>query len=332
MKLTPLEQDGAFLKDAERSLAQAQTIGEIKSVRDKADAMRQYATRAGLGLQVQNLAAKIKLLAEWKIGTLLVSLHLHGGNRKTNHVERLKLEELGISRNQSAKWQREASVPWKVLQQYLREALVQGREPTSAGLLSLAEVHRSILEASQPLRNVFEVVAMALRRIADERITFGCLYAAPPWHGIDMPRNGSSMHHPEIVRRLAKLPVKTVIRPDSHVYLAITPDAMGAALNVLRAWGFHCVSSLVLSNSPADTGRCWQSAHTVLLLGVRGRLPLRQNTLSIPAYGVLETDADQLGNIRNVLQCASPGPYLDLFGTNPALGWRLAAGKNHHND
>ena len=55
-----------LLEDAGRALAEAKTIDEIKTIRDKAEAVRQYARSASLGLQIQNYAAEVKLRAERK--------------------------------------------------------------------------------------------------------------------------------------------------------------------------------------------------------------------------------------------------------------------------
>lgn len=58
----------AILENAGRSLAQAKTLDEITSLRDKAEVARQYVKSATLGLQIQNLAAALKLRAERKAG------------------------------------------------------------------------------------------------------------------------------------------------------------------------------------------------------------------------------------------------------------------------
>src|SRR5580698_3408063 len=50
----------SILVHASRSIAQATTLEEIKSIRDKAEAARQYAKSAALDLQIQNLAAEYK--------------------------------------------------------------------------------------------------------------------------------------------------------------------------------------------------------------------------------------------------------------------------------
>lgn len=135
----PVVEELSILAHADRSIAQAKTIEEIKSIRDRAEAARHYAKSAALGLHVQNLAAEFKLRAERKAGELLAQLSLHGGNRKSNsHHEILKLADLGIDRNKSARWQLAASIPDSIFRAYLAAAEESGTAITTQGLFRLA--------------------------------------------------------------------------------------------------------------------------------------------------------------------------------------------------
>jgi hypothetical protein len=119
---------------------EANSLEEIKAIRDKAEAVRSYAKAAQLGLDAQNHAAEIKLRAERKAGHALRSMNLRGGNRKSKGQNvPLKLRDLGISRQHSKRWQSLASVPEKDFLEYLRSARSLGQEVTSAGLMRLAK-------------------------------------------------------------------------------------------------------------------------------------------------------------------------------------------------
>ena len=129
----------AVLVQASQMLDEAKSLEEIKSIRDKAEAARNYVKAAKLGLALQNCAAEVKLRAERKAGVLLRSLRLRGGDRKSKrHAASLKLDDLGISRDQSKRWQHIASVSDAEFAQYLKGTADQGREITSAGLLRIA--------------------------------------------------------------------------------------------------------------------------------------------------------------------------------------------------
>jgi hypothetical protein len=130
----------ALLDQAGQALAEAQSFDQIKDIRDKAEAVRKYAQSASLGLDIQNRAAEVKLRAERQAGKLLAQMTLRGGDRRSkNHHERLKLDDIGISRNQSTRWQIQARVPEKVFREHIRETCQAGKEITSAQLMRLAK-------------------------------------------------------------------------------------------------------------------------------------------------------------------------------------------------
>lgn len=126
------------IENASRALAQAKTIGEIKEIRDKAEAVRKYAQSAALGLKAQNHAAEVKLRAERKAGQLLSRLPLRGGDRKSiNHADCMKLEDLGVSQNQSTRWQLQARLPEHEFEEYLRSTRDSEREISTTGIMRL---------------------------------------------------------------------------------------------------------------------------------------------------------------------------------------------------
>lgn len=65
------DQELAKIDVAKRALMEARSIPEIKDIRDKAEAIRLYYRKRGSNLEVQNLAAELKLRAERKLGELL---------------------------------------------------------------------------------------------------------------------------------------------------------------------------------------------------------------------------------------------------------------------
>jgi hypothetical protein len=132
--------DLALLSEAERSLGEATNLNEIRLIRDKAEAVRKYAQSASLGLDVQNRAAEVKLRAERQAGKLLSQLTLRGGDRRSkSHGERLKLGDLGLSANQSKRWQLQARVPENIFLAHVKQTRETGKELTSAGLMRLAK-------------------------------------------------------------------------------------------------------------------------------------------------------------------------------------------------
>jgi DNA modification methylase len=139
------------LEDAVQLLAAARSVDEVKNIRDMAEAARVYAREAQLGLEAQNHAAEIKLRAERRAGELLRELPRHEGNRYGRR-EPLQpaptLEELGLSRSQSHRYQAVASIPERLFEDHLAETKQRGQEITTSAALRLAADHQ---RARQPI-------------------------------------------------------------------------------------------------------------------------------------------------------------------------------------
>jgi hypothetical protein len=104
-----------------RALAAASQVDEAKDIRDRAEAIRAYARQAG-NLELEQQAMKIRLHAERRAGELLKEAAANGqrdggkgGDRKSRSsattVKPAKLKDLGITKDQSSKWQKMADIP-----------------------------------------------------------------------------------------------------------------------------------------------------------------------------------------------------------------------------
>mgnify|MGYP005824494183 CR=1 FL=1 len=108
---------------ARRALEAASTLDDVKDIRDRAEAMRVYARQAKYSLEIQNRCAELKVRAERKAGILLSESTVKGGERHKSHdgtyERRSILEDLGISKMQSSRWQAVATIPDEVFEQHL---------------------------------------------------------------------------------------------------------------------------------------------------------------------------------------------------------------------
>jgi len=131
---------------AKRELELAASIDEVKKIRDQAEALRQYARQQKLSLEMQNRCAEIKIRAERRAGDILLDMEKNPGGQ-AEHESYLshdgtgrtpKLADLGITRNQSSRWQSIASIPEKDFDERVEEIKGKGEELTSKEFLSLA--------------------------------------------------------------------------------------------------------------------------------------------------------------------------------------------------
>jgi hypothetical protein len=98
---------------ARTALAEAHRVDEVKNIRDKAEAMAAYARQA----KDQELilwATEIKVRAERRAGEMLRQAAEHGERHHRGRVEAESkpptLGDLGITNNQSSRWQQLASM------------------------------------------------------------------------------------------------------------------------------------------------------------------------------------------------------------------------------
>jgi hypothetical protein len=135
---------------ARRAIASAYRVDEVKAIRDKAEALRHYAKQAN-DLEMQNMAAEIRFRAERRAGELLADMGNKGerqakeGGRPKKLSSSTTLPRLGITRDQSSKWQRLAML---VDDATFEKALVQAREKN--GELTTAALLREVKEIMRP--------------------------------------------------------------------------------------------------------------------------------------------------------------------------------------
>ena len=153
---------------ARRALAAAHRVDEVKAIRDKAEAVRVYAKQAG-DFELQNQAAEIRIRAERRAGELLVDMQTSGERqakergRPTKVSSLATLPRLGITRDQSSKWQRLARmIDDATFDKAVAQAKEMDGELTTAGLLRAV---REILTPSEVVSETdINVVAAELTR------------------------------------------------------------------------------------------------------------------------------------------------------------------------
>lgn len=143
---TPDPKSVRLLKyDAARTaLAAAHRVDEVKDIRDKAVAIAAYARQAK-DRDMITWATEIKLRAERRTGELLIETEKHPGGGpgrgKKNQSPPAtsfsppKLKDLGISKDQSADWQKVAAIPEREFERRLKAAAGEPATMTTAKIL-----------------------------------------------------------------------------------------------------------------------------------------------------------------------------------------------------
>ncbi len=169
-------------------------------------------------------------------------------------------------------------------------------------------------------------VTQDLHTLLDAGQRFGCIYADPPWlYDNQGTRSATSKKYEGLtVKELCDLPIRQLASDAAHLHLWTTNGFIFDVPKIFEAWGFEFRSSFVWVKSKIGIGNYWRNAHEFLLTGIRGDAK-HFNDHNLISW--IEVDRGKHSgkpeHVRPMLERASPGPYLELFGRLPANGWTV---------
>jgi N6-adenosine-specific RNA methylase IME4 len=165
-----------------------------------------------------------------------------------------------------------------------------------------------------------------LHRLVGLGKRFGTIYADPPWlYDNQGTRAATGNHYGGMtVDELCELPVRDLAAPDAHLHLWTTNGFLFECPRIFDAWGFEFRSALVWVKPQMGIGNYWRNSHEYLLTAIRGNAK-RFNDKSLKSW--LECDRGEHSAkpemVRHMIERASPGPFLEMFGRSPAKGWTV---------
>jgi N6-adenosine-specific RNA methylase IME4 len=119
--------------------------------------------------------------------------------------------------------------------------------------------------------------------------------------------------------------VRDLAERQAHLYLWTTNRYLRAAFEVLEAWGFRYSNTLVWCKAPMGigVGGAWANTCEYILFGRRGTLH------SLQRFDTCWFAWPRMGNAHSrkpeafldLVEQASPGPYLEMFARRNRLGW-----------
>lgn len=167
--------------------------------------------------------------------------------------------------------------------------------------------------------------AADLRRLIELNRRFGTIYADPPWpYGNQGTRAATGNHYSVMsLVDLCALPVSELVEEAAHLHLWTTTSFLGEGLRLVEAWGFVYKSHLVWTKAQIGLGNYWRVSHEILLLGVRGDAPFKDKGLRSWIHAKRGKHSAKPEQVRTMIEQASPGPYLELFGRRPADNWTV---------
>lgn len=155
---------------------------------------------------------------------------------------------------------------------------------------------------------------------------FGCVYADPPWqYGNQGTRAATDNHYQTMtIADLCAMPVESLVADDAHLHLWTTNAFIQEAFSVIEAWGFEYRSMFIWVKPQMGIGNYWRVSHEIMLLGIRGDAK-RFNNRALKSW--IEADRTKHSakpeSVREMVEKASDGPYLELFGRKLVKGWTV---------
>ncbi len=154
---------------------------------------------------------------------------------------------------------------------------------------------------------------------------FGTIYADPPWlYGNQATRAATGNHYGGMtLEEIAAMPVAQLTASNAHLHLWTTNAFLFDARAIMEAWGFTYKSCFVWVKPQMGIGNYWRVSHEFLLFGLKGDAPFRDRGLMSWLEAERGKHSAKPEVVRGLIQRASPGPYLELFGRKAVEGWAV---------
>lgn len=152
---------------------------------------------------------------------------------------------------------------------------------------------------------------------------FRTILADPPWDIGQMDgRYGAHKHYDLMpLERITHLPVADLAADNAHLYLWVINGAIREGIDVMEAWGFTYRAPLTWIKPRYGLGQYLRQQTEHLLLGTRGRAPVKFRGQGTWMYAPLQDHSHKPEEQYAMIERLSDGPYLELFARRRRPGW-----------
>lgn len=329
------------------ALADAKNIDEVKDIFNKTEALRAYARMAN-DTQLELDAAEIRVRAERRLGAMLAAQKeadgLSKGGRPITKITGSKSEpvisaptlaDAGIDKKLSSRAQKLARVDETEFEGIVTN--LRTRISVDRGRVSM-DIMRERDKAAERELFVEKIsnggTADDLVALATSGYRASVILADPPWHFMTRSDKGegrsANQHYTtNPLDEIKALPVAALASPDCVLLIWMVDWCPGAALEVIKAWGFeHKTTGFTWAKTNKGSGGMfmgqgyWTRANPESCwLATKGS-PKRVNAdvrqLIIAPVSEHSRKPDEVyARIEQLVR----GPYLELYARRPREGW-----------
>lgn len=313
------------INNASVALSEAKNLDEILHIKNTAEAMRYCLAQAAASLAVKNEAGVLRLKAERKAGEMLAKMEknkgrplkkgTHGGTVFLGAVK--KLEDIGITKKQSSRWQQEASVPKTDFEEYLQKCKENREEITSAGLYRIAQKKKA------------EIIVTDLKeeKVELPKGKYHTIVIDPPWEMKKIERevrpNQMGLDYPTMnYDELSEFEIPA--HDNCHLYVWTTQKHLPATFELLQEWGFKYLVTMVWHKpgGPQPFGLPQYNCEFVLLCR-KGNLPFLETKAFNCCFNAARREHSRKPDeFYDLVQRVSPGPRIDIFSREKRKGFK----------
>jgi N6-adenosine-specific RNA methylase IME4 len=125
------------------------------------------------------------------------------------------------------------------------------------------------------------------------------------------------------VADLEVLPVDRWAEVDAHLYLWAPNAHIESAHQLARAWGFEPVTLITWCKTQIGMGVYFRATTEQIVFCVRGRLATLRRDLPTHFVARRTRHSEKPDAAYELVEAASPGPYLDVFARRQRPGWAV---------
>lgn len=254
-----------------KALAEAKAVDEVKSIRDKAEAMRAYAHQAK-NKELETDAWEIRIRAERRIGELIKAqketVGLNKGavpgktGSKGNPVldTRPTLASVGINKPLANRARQLEKIP----EQKFEKLIANGRQRISE------EKERVSVDL---LREGERTIKKERKAAPIPEGKFSVIYADPPWRyeHVETENRAIENQYPTMaLTEICEMPLSSLSANDCVLFLWATSPKLAEAMQVLDAWHFNYRTCAVWDKEKIGMGYYFRQQHELLLVATRG--------------------------------------------------------------
>ena len=298
--------------EMKHAIQECYEVDEIKLIRDKAEAYRYALIQAKQSPEYIRKAEEIKLRAERRAGELLKEIIKPGNPQLSQPTTIEKLPDFGITRDQSANWQKIASIPEETFEEYLHTS----KEITTSGAIRIAQkTERENISTPALPEGKYRVI-----------------YADPPWdygehaqHGKKEQKTTLASHYASMSNEeLCSLPINDLTLNDAVLFIWVTSPLLEGVFKIISAWGFQYKTSMVWDKVKHNVGYYVSVRHEFLLICTKGSCLPKSKKLFDSVQTIERSDihSEKPAKFYQIIEEMYSPPYIELFARKERKGWK----------